>query len=66
MSRKVKWSAIGALIGLIYGFFNIDRDSPERLLTLVSHNIGIIIGIMITAMLVGLIGATIVDLFAKK
>ena len=58
MSRKVKLSATGALIGLIYGFFNIDRDSPERLLTLV--------GFIIGTMLIGLIGATIVDLFSKK
>ena len=58
MSRKVKLSATGALIGLIYGFFNIDRDSPERLFTLV--------GFIIGTMLVGLIAATIVDLFSKK
>ena len=58
MSRKVKLSATGALIGLIYGFFNIDRDSPERLLTLV--------GFIIGTMLVGLIAATIVDFLSKK
>ena len=58
MSRKVKLSATGALIGLIYGFFNIDRDSPERLL--------ILVGFIIGTMLVGLIAATIVDLFSKK
>ena len=64
MPRKVKWSAIGALIGLIIGFFN--TEPTEGLLPLVAGNTGLIIGTMITPMLLGLIGATIVDLFTKK
>ena len=38
MSRKVKWTAIGAIIGLVYGYFTIE-PLDERMLIVISNNI---------------------------
>mgnify|MGYP001190773623 CR=1 FL=1 len=49
MSRKVKWSAIGAIVGLIYGYFTMEPLS-DRMLVVISNNIGFLIGSMIVVL----------------
>ena len=65
MSRKVKWSAIGAIVGLIYGYFTME-PTPDRLLIVISNNIGFLIGSMIGVMVLGLVAATIVDYIKNR
>ena len=65
MSRKVKWTAIGAIIGVIYGYFRIEPLS-DRMLVVISNNIGFLIGAMISGMLLGLVAATIVDYIKNR
>ena len=65
MSRKVKWTAIGAIIGLIYGYFTME-STPDRLLVVISNNIGFLIGSMIGVMVLGLVAATIVDYIKNR
>ena len=65
MSRKVKWSAIGAIVGLIYGYFTMEPVS-DRMLVAISNNIGFLIGTMIGGMVLGLVAATIVDYIKNR
>ena len=65
MSRKVKWSAIGAIVGLIYGYFTME-STPDRLLVVISNNIGFLIGSLIGGMVLGLVAATIVDYIKNR
>ena len=65
MSRKVKWTAIGAIIGLIYGYFTME-STPDRLLVVISNNIGFLIGSLIAGMVLGLVAATIVDYIKNR
>ena len=65
MSRKVKWTAIGALIGLAYTYFTIE-PLDERILVTISNNIGFLIGGIIGGMLWGIVLASIVDFFGNR
>ena len=65
MSRKVKWTAIGAIIGIINGYFRIEPLS-DRMLVVISNNIGFLIGTMIGVMVLGLVAATIVDFIKNR
>ena len=65
MSRKVKWTAIGAIIGIINGYFRIEPLS-DRMLVVISNNIGFLIGNIIGGMLLGLVAATIVDYIKNR
>ena len=65
MSRKVKWTAIGAIIGVIYGYFRIE-PTTDRMLVVISNNIGFLIGSMIGVMVLGLVAATIVDYIKNR
>ena len=65
MSRKVKWTAIGAIIGIINGYFRIEPAS-DRLLVVISNNIGFLIGSLIVGMVLGLVAATIVDYIKNR
>ena len=65
MSRKVRWTAIGALLGLTYSYFAIE-PLDDRVLVVISNNIGFLIGAIIGGMLWGSVLATIVDFFANR
>ena len=65
MSRKVKWTAIGAIIGIINGYFRIEPTS-DRMLVVISNNIGFLIGSLIGGMVLGLVAATIVDFIKNR
>ena len=65
MSRKVRWTGIGALIGLTYTYFTIE-PLDDRMLAVISNYSGFLIGGIIGGMLWGIVLATIVDFFAKK
>jgi hypothetical protein len=65
MSRKVRWTAIGALLGLAYAYFTIE-PLDERMLVVISNNIGFLIGAIFGGMLWGIVLATIVDFFANR
>ena len=65
MSRKVRWTAIGALLGLTYSYFAIE-PLDDRVLVVIINNIGFLIGAIIGGMLWGIVLATIVDFFANR
>ena len=65
MSRKVRWTAIGALLGLTYSYFAIE-PLDDRVLVVISNNIGFLIGAIIGGMLWGIVLANIVDFFANR
>ena len=65
MSRKERWTAIGALLGLTYSYFAIE-PLDDRMLVVISNNIGFLIGAIIGGMLWGIVLATIVDFFVNR
>ena len=65
MSRKVRWTAIGALLGLTYAYFTIE-PLDDRMLLVISNNIGFLIGAIIGGMLWGIVLATILDFFVNR
>ena len=65
MSRKVKWTVIGALIGLAYAYYTI-QPLDDRMLVVISNNIGYLFGVMIGGMLWGIVLASIVDFVANR
>ena len=59
MSRRVKWSLYGGLIGLGYGFITIPEGT-------IFYNGGFLIGSFLGMSLIGLNAALLYDFFTKK
>jgi hypothetical protein len=59
MSRRLKWSLCGGLIGLGYGFTTIPEGS-------IFYNGGFLIGTFIGMSVMGLIAEFLYDFFTKK
>lgn len=65
MSRKVKWTAIGAILGIAYGYFSIEQLNAPLYIQ-ISNNIGFLFGSMIGGMIWGIFLAVLVDYFSRK